>query len=355
MNTCCSPVQVQGQRASASTPLAFNGKNSAIVLYFLLILLGAGCAHHPSTPSFSSSSSSGAPQYQQVDMTAATDASHNSVPADSTVVEGVSPTTSPSSGPTSLSSTNEAVPGSETEDDYEDYVEEKGQDEKPGIADPLEPFNRAMYHFNDKLYFWVLKPVGQGYRKVVPEKARISVSNFFSNISTPIRFVNCLLQANIGGAATELGRFVVNTTWGVVGLFDPASNDTFNLQEQDEDFGQTLGVYGLGQGFFITWPIFGPSSPRDTIGMLGDSFLQPVNYLEPWEASAGVKAYDMVNGVSLRIGDYEALKEAAIDPYVAIRNAYVQHRLHKVKERGVTKKVSSDSSKQDSAGEGTLP
>ena len=131
---------------------------------------------------------------------------------------------------------------------------------------PLEPFNRAMYHFNDKLYFWLLKPVAQGYGKVVPEAARVGVSNFFANLAFPIRFVNCLLQANFEGAAAELGRFTVNTLWGVGGFLDPASSKDINLSKQDEDFGQTLGAYGLGQGFFINWPIFGPSSPRDTVG-----------------------------------------------------------------------------------------
>jgi len=221
-------------------------------------------------------------------------------------------------------------------DDYGDIdVPEKAAEEaKPEIADPLEPFNRAMYHFNDKLYFWVLKPVAQGYGKVVPEVARISVSNFFSNLAFPIHFVNCLLQANFDSAATELGRFMINTLWGIGGLLDLASRKDVNLPKQNEDFGQTLGVYGLGQGFFIIWPVFGPSSLRDTVGLAGDAFLIPYNYLNPWYAGAGIKAYDRVNDTSLRIGDYESLKEAAIDPYVAIRDVYVQYRLKKVKQKG---------------------
>ncbi|MHB8909092.1 MAG: MlaA family lipoprotein [Syntrophales bacterium] len=215
-----------------------------------------------------------------------------------------------------------------------DVSEKTGAEARPEIADPLEPFNRAMYHFNDKLYFWVLKPVAQGYGKVVPETARVGVSNFFANLSFPIRFVNCLLQANFAGAATELGRFTVNTLWGVGGFLDPAASREINLSKQDEDFGQTLGSYGLGQGFFINWPVFGPSSPRDTVGLVGDGFLTPSTYLTPWYASAGVWGYDKVNTTSLRIGDYESLKEAAIDPYVAIRDAYVQYRLKQVNRKG---------------------
>ncbi|MHB9098747.1 MAG: MlaA family lipoprotein [Syntrophales bacterium] len=215
-----------------------------------------------------------------------------------------------------------------------DVSEKTGEEARPEIADPLEPFNRAMYHFNDKLYFWVLKPVAQGYGKVVPEPARIGISNFFANLAFPIRFVNCLLQVNFEGAATELGRFTVNTLWGVGGLLDPAASKEINLSTQDEDFGQTLGAYGVGQGFFINWPVFGPSSPRDTVGLVGDGFLAPYNYLSPWYASAGVWGYDKVNDTSLRIGDYESLKGAAIDPYVAIRDAYVQYRLKQVNRKG---------------------
>ena len=224
--------------------------------------------------------------------------------------------------------------GSEGSEDreYQDYVEEGGEEKKAEIADPLEPFNRAMYHFNDKLYFWVLKPVAQGYSAVVPEGARVCVQNFFSNLAFPIRFVSCLLQANVSGAATEFGRTAVNTIWGIGGLLDPSSGKELNLPKQDVDLGQTLGVYGLGQGFYIVWPILGPSSARDSVGLAGEYFLYPVSYLNPWYTPSVVRAYEEVNDTSLRIGDYESLKEAAIDPYVAFRDAYVQYRQNKVEK-----------------------
>jgi phospholipid-binding lipoprotein MlaA len=216
-----------------------------------------------------------------------------------------------------------------------DEGEEEGEEkETASIADPLEPFNRVMYQFNDKIYFWVLKPVAQGYSKIVPETGRSSVKNFFSNLGFPKRFVSCLLQADFSGAATELGRFAVNTIWGIGGLLDPASNKELNLQNQGTDLGQTLGVYGLGQGFYIVWPVLGPSSLRDSVEIPGEYFLYPVSYISPWYDAAAVGGYREVNDTSLRIGDYETLKEAAIDPYVAIRNAYVQYRWHKVKDRG---------------------
>ena len=210
----------------------------------------------------------------------------------------------------------------------------KGEEEEIAtIPDPLESFNRAMFRFNDKLYFWVLKPVAQGYKKVVPEAPRVGVKNFFSNLKFPIRFVSCLLQADFSGAATEFGRFAVNTIWGVGGLMDPASSKQLNIPKNEADLGQTLGVYGVGQGFYIVWPILGPYSARDSIGIAGDYYLYPVSYITPWYDRSAVSAYEVVNDTSLRIGDYEFIKEAAIDPYVALRDAYSQYRQKKVEER----------------------
>jgi phospholipid-binding lipoprotein MlaA len=277
----------------------------------LFVFFAAGCAHSPD-PAASAAPPVASPQTRQV-----------LVVSDSVQIPPAPPEMQ-------VRSANSYV------DDYADIeVPEKVSGEAMvEIADPLEPFNRAMYHFNDKLYFWLLKPVAQGYGKVIPEDARVGVSNFFANLAFPIRFVNCLLQANFEGAAAELGRFTVNTLWGVGGLLDPASSKDINLSKQDEDFGQTLGSYGLGQGIFITWPLFGPSSLRDTVGQVGDGFLAPTTYLSPWYAGAGTRMYDRVNDTSLKIGDYESLKEAAIDPYLAIRDAYVQHRLKKVNRKG---------------------
>jgi phospholipid-binding lipoprotein MlaA len=237
-----------------------------------------------------------------------------------------SPEPSPSSPEMLAQSTNEGADpkGNQAEE------EEAGDEEAAKIADPLEPFNRAMHHINDKLYFWALKPVSQGYNKVVPERARVSVKNFFSNLGFPVRFLSCLLQADFSGAATELGRFAVNTIWGVGGLLDPSSGQQLNLLKRDADFGQTLGFYGLGQGFYIVWPVLGPSSARDSVGIVGDFFLYPVSYIRPWYDWLAVRTYQEVNDTSLRIGDYESLNEMAIDPYVALRDAYSQYRQGKV-------------------------
>lgn len=201
------------------------------------------------------------------------------------------------------------------------------------ISDPLEPVNRAFFNFNDKLYFWVLKPVAKGYNAIVPEDARVGVRNFFSNVATPIRLVNCLLQANFKCGGTETLRFLINTAFGLGGFLDPAKKE-FHIEKQDKDFGQTLGIYGIGSGFYINWPILGPSSLRDTVGYVGDLFLDPQTYLiTSIPINIGVRAYYQVNETSLTLGEYEDLKKSALDPYIALKDAYHQYRQNKIKGR----------------------
>ncbi len=193
------------------------------------------------------------------------------------------------------------------------------------IADPIEPFNRAMFVFNDKAYYWVLKPVAKGYNLVVNEDIRVSVRNFFSNLSTPVRVANHLLQGELRAVGTELARFAINSTTGILGLFDTA-RDNWGIRKRDTDLGLTLGKYGLGHGMYLVLPLLGPSSLRDGVGSFGDSFLEPLSYVDPDEAAIGLKAYKEVNKLSLRLGQYEELTDAAVDPYVAVRDFYIQNR-----------------------------
>jgi phospholipid-binding lipoprotein MlaA len=199
------------------------------------------------------------------------------------------------------------------------------------IADPIEPWNRLMFHFNDKLYFWVMKPVARGYNVVVPEPVRISVRNFFRNVAMPIRFVNSLLQGKFKGAGSELARFLLNSTVGLAGFFDVATS-RFKLDPSREDLGQTLGFYGMPGLMYIVWPFLGPSTVRDSIGLAGDGFMYPVNYISPWEAALGVNAYERVNTTSLELGNYENLIESALEPYIAVRDAYIQYRKAQIKK-----------------------
>lgn len=214
----------------------------------------------------------------------------------------------------------------EDEEEDLDYLEDEMEDE---IPDPLEPFNRAMFTVNDKLYFWVLKPVAKGYSTVIPEPIRLSVRNFFNNVATPIRLVNSLLQFKMKSASNELVRFGINSTVGILGLYDVAK-DEMGINMQDEDFGQTLGVWGAGPVFYIYWPVLGPSNFRDSLGFVGDYFLDPVNYVNPMLDRYALKIGDTVNRTSLRIGDYEEIKKDAIDPYSAFKDIYYQYRKSKI-------------------------
>jgi len=202
------------------------------------------------------------------------------------------------------------------------------------VKDSIQPFNRAVFTFNDRLYYWFFRPLSSGYEVVVPEKARLGVRNFFTNVRTPGRFVNCVLQGKFKGAGTELLRLVVNSTLGVGGLSDPAAK-YFKLDMYDEDFGQTLAKYNVGTGTFIEIPIFGPSNVRDGIGRLGDMVLDPItllSFVSPF-LSTGVSSYNTLNEVSLDKGDtYESLVEQAIDPYIAVQDAYTQNRAKKIRE-----------------------
>jgi phospholipid-binding lipoprotein MlaA len=213
-------------------------------------------------------------------------------------------------------------------DEYGNVTEDVGGGEELRIADPIEPWNRAMYHVNDKLYFWLLKPTAKGYKYIVPEDFRGLFSNFYRNLRAPIRIVNNFLQGKPGYAGIELAKFLINSTVGVGGLRDCAT-ECFGINGRDADFGQTLGKYGVGFGFYVVWPLLGPSSPRDTIGWIGDWLLRPQSYVSSeWISPEGVGLYvhEKVNDTSFHIGDFEAIKGAAIDPYVAMRDAYVQYR-----------------------------
>ena len=212
----------------------------------------------------------------------------------------------------------------------EPAIESEVEDSEVSISDPLGPWNRAMFHFNDKFYFWLLKPVSQGYGAVFPEELRVCFRNLFSTLVTPVRFVNCALQGKFKSAGNEAVRFGVNTTLGFFGCVDQAK-DKFAIDKQEEDFGQTLGTWGAGPAFYIEWPILGPSSLRDSIGFVGDFFLDPRTYIFSDPIFYIVRPVEIVNETSLRIGEYENLKEAAMDPYVAKRDIYYQYRESKIK------------------------
>lgn len=217
----------------------------------------------------------------------------------------------------------------EWEDEFDEFDEfdRNGED----VFDPLARYNRAMTTFNDRFYFWVLKPTASGYAKVTPKPVRRSVNRFFRNLGYPARAVNNLLQLKGEATVRETVRFLVNSTVGIAGLFDPAGS-WMGIEAHDEDFGQTLGNYGMGSGFHIVLPLLGPSNLRDSAGLLVDGFMNPVYYFEGVYVAAGAKAVDDFNHASLRLGEYERMTEEAIDLYIFLRNAYEQNRESKIEE-----------------------
>ncbi|MBE9503885.1 MAG: VacJ family lipoprotein [Proteobacteria bacterium] len=219
----------------------------------------------------------------------------------------------------------------EEDEDFFDLEEEFEEASSKEVFDPLSGYNRIMTSVNDKFYFWLLKPVANGYKKVVPLSARRSVTRFFNNLLFPLRFVNNVLQLKFKRAGIELTRFGVNTTVGILGLGDPAKN-WFNLEAYPEDFGQTLGHYGLGGGFHIVLPLLGPSNLRDVVGLVPDYFMDPVSYIKKAEEELAVKSFNILNEASHHIGEYESIKKDALDLYPFLRDAYEQNRKKKVRE-----------------------
>jgi len=215
---------------------------------------------------------------------------------------------------------------------FDDNFSGAGTSSHKLIADPLEFVNRGTFWFNDKLYFYVLKPVVKGYRRIAPRPVRISVKNVFSNLVTPVRAINSLLQLKIRGFGTEIYRFVINSTFGIGGLFDPAKSIA-GVDRSIEDFGQTLGFYGLGHGFYVVLPLVGPSSLRDAVGSFADSYVDPLRY-------TGIRTYgllivrsvDSTTRLSLARDTYDGIVKDSLDPYLFVRAAYVQRRLAQVGE-----------------------
>lgn len=227
----------------------------------------------------------------------------------------------------------------ETDDFVDSFEDEFRENTTEQRFDPLMGYNRAMTDVNDFLYTRLLFPIARGYGYVVPEPGRKAVSNFFNNLKFPIRFVNNLLQFKFNNAAEETGRFLLNSTLGIAGLMDPAS-EHFNMEQHSEDFGQTLGFYGIGGGFHIVLPIYGPSNLRDTIAIFPDSYIDPVNY---WEnrgynllanstESFAAKTFNLVNDRSIDYVRYEAIKKDAVDMYLLFREAYEINRDKNIKE-----------------------
>jgi phospholipid-binding lipoprotein MlaA len=230
----------------------------------------------------------------------------------------------------------EPPPEAETltaEDEAFAFAEALSEEEAPPpqIADPLYYVNKGIFHFNDKLYLWVLKPVAVVYQSVVPRPFRNGIQNAYDNLKTPVRFASCMLQGKTERAGVELGRFMVNSVFGGLGFWNAADLEPDLQKPPEEDLGQTFGTYGIDNGLYLVWPVLGPSTLRDTFGRLGDTFIDPVTIIAPG-ASPFLRAYERLNWLSLRVGDYESVKAAAVDPYESFKGIYLQYREKAVKE-----------------------
>ena len=206
-------------------------------------------------------------------------------------------------------------------DDYDDFPVADST-----IADPIEPWNRFWFGFNDVLYRGVFKPINTGYEAITPTEFRQGLRNFFHNLLFPVRFFNCLLQGELMDAGVEASRFIINSTAGFGGLMNPGARAKPLWSDEPDviDTAQTFGRWGMGDGFYIVWPVVGPTTVRTSLGWLGDAAMNPMTYVQPdwipWAVSGGRGLANM-GGI---LENYESIRRIAVEPYLAVRSAYVQ-------------------------------
>jgi phospholipid-binding lipoprotein MlaA len=205
-------------------------------------------------------------------------------------------------------------------------------DDVEDIYDPWESFNEKMFDFNVKLDRYVLKPAARVWRVVIPEPFQVMISNGFDNIRFAPRFVNNVLQGKFGGATREMSRFLINSTAGIGGLFDPAK-DYWGIRPSSEDFGQTLGVWGSGPGPYLVLPLLPPTTVRDGIGMGVDMFMDPLGYYVGFfPARFAMKVGDTINDRALNYDLFQGVEETTIDLYSSVRHFYLKRREQQIKE-----------------------
>jgi phospholipid-binding lipoprotein MlaA len=206
--------------------------------------------------------------------------------------------------------------------------------------DPLEPFNRSMSAFNSVVDTALIKPAAQAYVKAIPRPVRTGINNFFGNLGDISVMFNNLLQGKINNAASDFGRLSMNSTFGLLGLFDVAT--PLGIPKHDEDFGQTLGKWGVGPGPYIVLPIFGPTTTRDGLASLPDSVLNPVNYIEDEATRWSLFGLGIVNTRANLLKATNILDEAAMDKYIFTRDALLQRRLKQVYDGEVPDQLRRD-------------
>ncbi len=202
------------------------------------------------------------------------------------------------------------------------------------IWDPFEPVNRGIFQLNETLDAWFMEPLATGWDFVLPMRVQLCIANFFTHLALPVRFANDVLQLKLLKAFDDTGRFVLNTLVGVGGLFDPASS-LAGIPKHDEDFGQTLGRWGVPPGPYLVLPLLGPSNPRDGIGLAVDSLGAIQTFFLSFPILASAAAVNAINDRSLTLEQVRAERESAFDFYAAVRTGYSQFRENRVRDRAV--------------------
>ncbi len=198
--------------------------------------------------------------------------------------------------------------------------------------DPWEAFNEKMFNFNYRLDKYVLKPAAKGYNYVVPDVIQTMIDNAFTNLRMPARFVNKVLQWKLLDATKEMGRFLINSTLGIGGLFDIARQE-MGLERQKADLGQTFGIWGIGPGPYLVLPLLPPLTVRDAVGFAGDGAMNPLGYYIPFFPDQfGMKVGDTINDRSLNLDLFQGIEESTVDLYSSVRNGYLQRRNRLIKE-----------------------
>jgi len=235
-----------------------------------------------------------------------------------------------SSGAATSTPSEKAKPSGTTDDDLDEYKN------TATIADPVKPLNRVIFWVNHRIYHFILRPISRTYDTILPKPVRTGVSNAFDNVEFPVRFVNDALQGNFKRSGQEAEKFAINTTAGVGGLFRVSDHYPSLVDVPRAETGQTFAKWGIGHGFYLVLPFFGPKSLRDTVGLAGDYALNPLSWLfliNPHAAwTLAVSGPDAARSLHDRLDAYDAVTQNTLDPYLAARSAYVQNR-KKVQEQ----------------------
>jgi len=229
-------------------------------------------------------------------------------------------------GKKAASSLNQDV---SAEQEYEESYDDAG--ENGGYPDSLEGFNRGVFSFNDGFITYIFSPIDTVYTGFFPPDIRAGFSNFYRNLGYPVRLINALLQFKFDKMAKETASFALNTVFGVGGLFH-ITHDMPRLQSSPEDFSQTLAFYGLGSGTYLVLPIMGPTTLRDAVGSVADSFAHPLSFVTPDSAKYALIGHDRANTASANLPTYKSIKEESFDHYTSMKDVYFQYRIGLEKE-----------------------